>query len=131
MIKENIKIYLAWGPSGEYDTYNEECLGAFLKRENAEKAGKEWYDKKTNAHNDLPMTLEEFQELNFGYAYADDDYEEEGERSRGGYTKEDFERMDEAWDNQYETFYDPIITEVEIMDFHELKDLINNDKENI
>ena len=41
MMKENIKIYLAWGPSGEYDTYYEECLGAFLKRENAEKAGKE------------------------------------------------------------------------------------------
>ena len=24
MMKENIKIYLAWGPSGEYDTYYEE-----------------------------------------------------------------------------------------------------------
>lgn len=128
MMKENIKIYLAWGPSGEYDTYHEECLGAFLKRENAEKAGKEWYDKKTNSNNDLPMTLEEFQKLNFGY--ADDDYEEEGERGRDGYTEEDFERMDEAWDNQYETFYDPIITEVEIMDFHELKNLIDNGKKN-
>ena len=82
-MKENIKIYLAWGPSGEYDTYYEECLGAFLKRENAEKAGKEWYDKKTNSFKDLPMT-----------------------------------------------YHDPRITEVEIMDFHELKDLINNDKEN-
>ena len=128
MMKENIKIYLAWGPSGEYDTYYEECLGAFLKRENAEKAGKEWYDKKTNAFNDLPMTLEEFQKLNFGY--ADDDYEEEGERGRDGYTEEDFEKMDEAWDNQYETYYDPRITEVEIMDFHELKNLIDNDKKN-
>ena len=128
MIKENIKIYLAWGPSGEYDTYYEECLGAFLKKENAEKAGKEWYDKKTNAYNDLPMTLDEFQKLNFGY--ADDDYEEEGERGRDGYTEEDFERMDEAWDNQYETFYAPRITEVEIMDFHELKNLIDNDKKN-
>ena len=102
-MKENIKIYLAWGPSGEYDTYYEECLGAFLKRENAEKAGKEWYDKKTNSNNDLPMTLEEFQKLNFGY--ADDDYEEEGERGRDGYTEEDFERMDEAWDNQYNPFF--------------------------
>lgn len=128
MMKENIKIYLAWGPSGEYDTYYEECLGAFLKRENAEKAGKEWYDKKTNANNDLPMTLEEFQKLNFGY--ADGDYEGEGERGRDGYTEEDFERMDEAWDNQYETYYDPRITEVEIMDFNELEDLIDNDKEN-
>ena len=126
MMKENIKIYLAWGPSGEYDTYYEECLGAFLKRENAEKAGKEWYDKKTNANNDLPMTLEEFQKLNFGY--ADDDYDGEGDRGRDGYTEEDFERMDEAWDNQYETYYDPRITEVEIMDFNELKDLIDNDK---
>lgn len=128
MMKENIKIYLAWGPSGEYDTYYEKCLGAFLKRENAEKAGKEWYDKKTNPNNDLPMTLEEFQKLNFGY--SDDDYEGEGERGRDGYTKEDFELMDGAWDNQYETFHEPRITEVEIMDFHELKDLINNGKEN-
>ena len=128
MMKENIKIYLAWGPSGEYDTYYEECLGAFLKRENAEKAGKEWYDKKTNAFNDLPMTLEEFQRLNFGY--ADDDYEEEGERGRDGYTEEDFEIMDDAWDNQYEIYHNPLITEVEIMDFHELKNLIDNGKKN-
>ena len=116
----SVVIHLVYGPSGEYDTYYEELIGAFLKRENAEKAGNEWFQSKTNP-KDLPMSLEKFEELNFGY--ADDDYDEEGPRGRDGFTEEDFNKMDSVWENQYESFYDPIYKEVEISDISELKDL--------
>lgn len=71
----SVTLYLVLGPSGEYEDYYEETIGLYFKRENAEKAGKDWYNSKVNPN--LPMTLERFEELCFGY--ADDDYEEEGD----------------------------------------------------
>lgn len=120
----SVKLYLVLGPSGEYEDYFEETIGLYFKKENAEKAGKEWYDSKVNPN--LPMTLERFEELSFGY--ADDDYEEEGPRGRDGFTKSDFEKMDEAWENKWTSFYEPIIRELEIQDISEFKELFEDGK---
>lgn len=125
-MKCKVVIYLAIGPSGDYDTYYEEILGAFLDPENAKRAGEDWYKKNTNP--DLPMTMEEYESLNEGY--QEDDYDHEGERNNlGGHRLEDFDFMDEVWENQFTTFHDPMTKEVEIKDLdslEKLSDLLKN-----
>ena len=120
----SVKIYLVYGPQGEYEDYYEEFIGAFINPENAHKAAEDWYEQHTSKDH-LPMTLERYEELNFGY--ADGDWEGEGPRGRDGFTEEDFEIMEEAWSDQYNSYYDPIVREEEIKDIENLNELIYNE----
>lgn len=119
-----MKIYLAIGPSGDYDDYYEEILGAWVDEESAKKAGEEWYDEHANALNYAPMTKEEFEALNGGY--AKEDYDQEGPRCNlGKYTLEDFEKMDSILMYEWETYYDPKVKEIELHDIYKLRELLN------
>lgn len=116
-----IKVYLVYGPSGEYDTYYEELIGVFLNSENAQIAGEKWYKRHTDFSN-APMSLSEYEDLNEGY--AEDDYDHEGPRGRDGYSEADFEKMDEIWESEFETYYQPIYKEAEIQDVSSIEDLL-------
>ena len=120
-----MKIYLAIGPSGDYDTYFEEILGAWVDEESAKEAGEKWYDGHANALNYAPMTKEEFEDLNGGY--AKEDYDQEGPRCNlGKYALEDFEKMESIlYMSEWENYYNPIIKEVELHNIDKLKKLLN------
>lgn len=116
----SVKVHLVFGPSGEYEDYFEELIGVFFKEENAKLAGERWYKEKTNP--DLPMSFEEYEEFNEGY--ADDDYDQEGSRSdKGGFSVADFEKMDEAWSDHFTIYYEPRYEEHEIEDISSLEEL--------
>lgn len=119
-----MKIYLAIGPSGDYDTYYEEILGAWVDEESAKKAGEKWYDEHANAFDYAPMTKEEFEDLNEGF--APEDFEQEGPRCNlGKYTLEDFEKMDSILMYEWERWHAPMVKEVELHDINKLRELLN------
>lgn len=119
-----MKIYLAIGPSGDYDTYYEEILGAWVDEESAKEAGEKWYDEHANALKYAPMTKEEFEDLNEGYAM--EDFDQEGPRCNlGKYTLEDFEKMDSILMYEWDSWHAPMVKEVELHDIDKLKELLN------
>lgn len=113
-----MKVYLVYGPSGEYEDYYEEFLGAFLDKNNAKEKAFQWYEEHTNPEKYAPMTFKEYKDLNEGYRIGD--YEQEGPRDNlGEYSVSDFERMDilAEYSCSWVTWYEPEIKEVEILDF--------------
>lgn len=111
-----MKIFLVYGPSGDYEDYYEELLGAFLSKDNARKHAKHWYEEHTEPEKYAPMTFKEYKDLNEGYRIGD--YEQEGPRDNlGKYSMSDFERMDILDEYACTLWYEPEIKEVEILDF--------------
>lgn len=113
-----MKVYLVYGPSGEYEDYYEEFLGAFLSKDNARKHAEHWYREHTEPEKYAPMTFKEYKDLNEGYRIGD--YEQEGPRDNlGEYSVSDFERMDilAEYNCGWVTWYKPEIKEVDILDF--------------
>ena len=108
------RVYIVSSFGGQYEDRWERNIGVFTSYDKALQIAKDECEEYHIDESKLPMTFDEYQELNYGYPDCPEEgYDYTNEElceyyntpiDKGGHTKEEFLEMDNAQSLQYEDF---------------------------
>ncbi|MFT3994773.1 MAG: hypothetical protein QM660_10725 [Dysgonomonas sp.] len=108
-IQKGTKVYALFVSRGSYDDYSSWTESIFLNKEDAEEARVAFDKEHIPNEADMPMTQEEWSNLDYGYGEGGNTIEE-----KGGYTVADFEKMNAIMDLIWEHYNPSKIHEFEL-----------------